>query len=63
MLNLHLEFVLGITQEKNKTQRERKKVFPPWSLCKPPGQNRSSPPAALKTTLLPALLLNWVPIS
>ena len=64
MLNLHLEFVMGITQDKKKKKNtERKKVFPPWSLCKPPRQNGSSPPAVLKTTLLSALLLNWVPIS
>lgn len=51
----HFEFVLGITQEE-KRERGRKKVFRPWSLCKSTRQNGSSPPAALKTTLLSALL-------
>lgn len=52
-----------VSLRRKKRERGRKKVFRPWSLCKPPRQNGSSPPAALKTTLLSALLLNWVPIS
>lgn len=59
----HFEFVLGITQEEKEREGERR-CFGPWSLCKPPRQNGSSPrKQPLKTTLLSALLLNWVPIS